>query len=51
MTFPPKPYRSDFKGKLQWYVHHRPTTIAVIVLAVALPIGIALGAIIDKVTM
>lgn len=45
MTYVPKPYRSDFTGKFQWYVHHRPATIAVIVLAVALPIGIALGAI------
>lgn len=39
MTFHPKPYRSDFTGKLQWYVHHRPTTIAVIVLAVFVPLG------------
>lgn len=45
------PYRSDFTGKLQWYVHHRPTTIAVIVLAVVLPLSIALGAILDKFIM
>lgn len=39
MSFHPKPYRSDFTGKLQWYVHQRPTTIAVIVLAVFVPLG------------
>lgn len=30
------PYRSDLAGRLSYYIHHRPTTCAAIVLAVIL---------------
>jgi len=40
-----RPYRSDFTGKLRWYVHHRPTTIAVIVLVVALPLSMIINSV------
>lgn len=30
------PYRSDFTGRLAWFVHHRPATFAAIVMVVVL---------------
>lgn len=30
------PYRSDFYGRLAWFIHHRPTTVTAIVLVVIL---------------
>lgn len=34
MTYPPKPYRSDFSARISYALHHRTLEIAICVLAV-----------------
>jgi hypothetical protein len=45
MTFHPKPYRSDFNGKLQWYTSHKTVEIATVFLVVVLPVSCLLASV------
>lgn len=51
MNFHPKPYRSDLRGRIQFAFTHHTVEIAAVVLVLALPVGIVLGAIIDSFTV
>ncbi len=35
MTYIPKPYRSDFRGRAAWFTNQYPHIVAMIVLTVA----------------
>lgn len=43
MTYPPKPYRSDFNARIQYALNHRTLEIAIGVLVLTVALGLWLG--------
>lgn len=43
MTYPPRPYRSDFNARISYALHHRTLEIAIWTIAVAVTAVLWLG--------
>lgn len=43
MTYPPKPYRSDFTARISYALHHRTLEIAIWTIVIAVAAALWLG--------